>query len=286
MPIEPVSIAASSLRMSPNRFSVTITSKSVGRLTSCIAALSTSRCSSGMSGRSPRAYFVTVSRHSRLVSMTFALSTLVTFVRAKRKPTSAIRSISLDAVGAGVVGGVAVAAAVAEVDAAGELAHDEQVGALDALAAQRAGVEQRARRADRAQVGEQLEPLAQAEQALLGARLRRVGRVPLGAADGGEQDGVGVLAGLERLGGERGAVLVDRGAADEVVGQLEGADPVEDLAGGVHDLGPDPVTGKGCNSYGFRHVSGRLSCVDVQADVVERPAARRHVRRPRRRTAS
>ena len=52
IPIEPVSIAASSLRMSPNMFSVTITSKWRGAATSCMAALSTSRCSSSMFGYS------------------------------------------------------------------------------------------------------------------------------------------------------------------------------------------------------------------------------------------
>src|SRR5439155_13005528 len=46
IPIEPVSIAASSLRMSPNMFSVSSTSKWRGLLMSCMAALSTSTCSS------------------------------------------------------------------------------------------------------------------------------------------------------------------------------------------------------------------------------------------------
>ena len=59
---------------------------------------------------------------------------------------------------------------LAEVDAAGELAHDEQVGALDPLAAQRRGVVERGQRLDGAQVGVQAEPLAQPEQPLLGAR--------------------------------------------------------------------------------------------------------------------
>ena len=104
----------------------------------------------------------------------------------------------------------AVRGLVAEVDAAGELAHDEQVGALDDLAAQRAGVVERRQRADRAQVGVQAEALAQAEQALLGARRVGVGRVPLRAADRGEQHGVGAAAGGERLVGQRGAVGVDR----------------------------------------------------------------------------
>ena len=49
IPIDPVIIAASSERMSPKRFSVTMTSKSAGRATSCIAALSTSTSVSSMS---------------------------------------------------------------------------------------------------------------------------------------------------------------------------------------------------------------------------------------------
>jgi hypothetical protein len=40
MPSEPVSIAAASERMSPNRLSVTMTSNCLGLRTSCIAALS------------------------------------------------------------------------------------------------------------------------------------------------------------------------------------------------------------------------------------------------------
>ena len=92
MPSEPVSIAASSLRMSPNMFSVRMTSNAVGFATSCIAALSTSMWSSGRDSCS--AMRSTVFRHSREVSRMLALSTLVTFLRAMRKPTLAIRSIS------------------------------------------------------------------------------------------------------------------------------------------------------------------------------------------------
>jgi hypothetical protein len=92
IPSEPVSMAASSLRMSPNMFSVRITSKSAGRETSCIAALSTSMCSRGVSC-SPATRSTTL-RHSRDVSRTFALSTLVTFLRANSNATRAIRSTS------------------------------------------------------------------------------------------------------------------------------------------------------------------------------------------------
>ena len=53
-PREPASIEASSVRMSPNMFSVTSTSKSRGRRIRCIAAESTSMCSSVTSGNSLR----------------------------------------------------------------------------------------------------------------------------------------------------------------------------------------------------------------------------------------
>jgi hypothetical protein len=49
MPSEPVSIADSSERMSPNMFSVRITSNLDGSATSCMAALSTSMWSSSTS---------------------------------------------------------------------------------------------------------------------------------------------------------------------------------------------------------------------------------------------
>jgi hypothetical protein len=96
MPMLPASMAASSLRMSPNRFSVRITSKSAGRATSCMAALSTSRCSSLTSGNS-RAVSTTTSRQSCETSRMFALSTDVTFfrrVRAASNATRAMRRIS------------------------------------------------------------------------------------------------------------------------------------------------------------------------------------------------
>jgi hypothetical protein len=46
MPSEPVSMAATSESMSPNRLSVTITSNCLGQRTSCMAQLSASTCSS------------------------------------------------------------------------------------------------------------------------------------------------------------------------------------------------------------------------------------------------
>ena len=93
MPSEPVIWAASSDRMSPNMFSVTTTSKSTGRLISCMAVLSTSRSSSSTSGYSSEPTRCTISRHMRLVSSTFALSTLVTLLRRLRAASNAWRAM-------------------------------------------------------------------------------------------------------------------------------------------------------------------------------------------------
>ena len=88
---------------------------------------------------------------------------------------------------------------------------------VDHLALERARVVERRLRPHRPQVRVQAEPLAQSQQTLLGPRLGRVGRVPLGAADGGEQDRIGRPAGGQRLVGEGDAVGVDRGATEEVL---------------------------------------------------------------------
>ena len=85
---------ASSLRMSPNMFSVRITSKWRGAVMSFIAVESTSACSSSMFGNSSAWTRWTTSRQSRLVSSTLALSTLVTRAFAAPKATRAIRSTS------------------------------------------------------------------------------------------------------------------------------------------------------------------------------------------------
>ena len=93
MPSEPVIWAASSERMSPNMFSVTTTSKSAGRLMSCIAVLSTSRSSSSTSGYSSSWTRWTISRHMREVSSTLRLSTLVTLFLRLRAASNAWRAM-------------------------------------------------------------------------------------------------------------------------------------------------------------------------------------------------
>ena len=116
-----------------------------------------------------------------------------------------------------VEGAAVLGAALAVVQAAGELAHDQHVDALDQLALERRGVVERAQRADRAQVGVQAELGAQLEQPLLGPHGAGLVGVPLRAAERAEQDGVGGLAGGERLVGERGAVQVDGRASRRVL---------------------------------------------------------------------
>ncbi len=74
MPMEPVSMAASSERMSPNMLVVTMTSNCFGARTSCIAALSTYMWLSSTSGNSLPTSVMT-SRHSSVHSSTLALST-------------------------------------------------------------------------------------------------------------------------------------------------------------------------------------------------------------------
>ena len=104
--------------------------------------------------------------------------------------------------------------ALAEVDAAGQLADDEQVDAVEQLRPERRRGHERRVDRDRAQVGVQPEPAAQGEQRLLRAdRRRRVG--PLRTADGAEQDGVGRPARLDVLGSDGDAVGVDGDAAGE-----------------------------------------------------------------------
>ncbi len=96
-PIDPVSIEASSDRMSPNRLSVTITSNCLGLRTSCMAQLSARMCSSSTSAYSRWCSAVTTSRQNWPLSMTFDFSaeaTLLRRPRASSKATRATRSIS------------------------------------------------------------------------------------------------------------------------------------------------------------------------------------------------
>src|SRR6185503_17742607 len=71
---------------------------------------------------------------------------------------------------------------LAEIDAAGQLAHDHDVEAVDAVALQRGSVGKSGVTDRRAEIGEELEILAQAQEACFGALLVRHA-VPFGTAD-------------------------------------------------------------------------------------------------------
>ena len=135
---------------------------------------------------------------------------------------------------------------LAEVGAAGQLAQDENVEAFHVLATQRGGLGQRRIADGGAQVGEQVEVLAQLEQAGLGPDL--VGHlVPLRAADGAEDDGIRASA-LASVSPSRGTPNLSMEApptsavsvlnCDLALLVEEGHDPL-DLG---HHLGADAVT--------------------------------------------
>ena len=78
----------------------------------------------------------------------------------------------------------------AEINPAGQFAHDHDVEALDQFGLQAGGIGQRRIHHRRAQIREQAEILAQPQQARLGPRL--IGHaVPFGTADRAEDHGIG-----------------------------------------------------------------------------------------------
>jgi hypothetical protein len=187
MPSEPVSIAAQSDSMSPNRLSVTMTSNCLGQRTSCMAQLSAYMWPSSTSLYSAACSAVTVWRHSTPVCMTLAFSTEVTLLRAcgrgRRRRGDALdlrRGVDLGVEAAlGAVRQGLDAARLAEIDAARQLAHDQMSRPCDDLRLQRGGAGERVEDHRRAQVGEEVHLLAQAQQAALGLLVERQ-VVPLG----------------------------------------------------------------------------------------------------------
>ena len=247
-PMPPETEAARSERMSPKRFSVTITSYAVGCSISFIVIESTSWWSS----RDVRV----LGRH--LVGEAMPEAGRVEHVRlvdARQVPAPRLRETEalaqdaadlVDAVAERVERAVRVVPALAEVEASGQLAHDQEVEALDELGPQRAD---RAAppAADGAEVRERLHRRAELEDARPRAAPRPLSH--LGPPTAPKQHGVGGETGLARVVGIGIAHGVDRRAAEELLGELE-REPVrargalEHAHRGVRDLRPDPVTGK------------------------------------------
>ena len=138
---------------------------------------------------------------------------------------------------------------LAEIDAAGELAHDQDVEAFDHLLLQRRGGGERRIADRRPQIGEQLQVLAQPQQAGLGTDL--VGHlVPFRPADGAEQHRVGGHR-LCHVGfGDRLAMRVVGAAADQPFVESRSRRRARAFMAAIsfftsrHRLGADAVAGK------------------------------------------
>ena len=147
---------------------------------------------------------------------------------------------------------------LAEVDAADELSDDDEVDALgNDLGLQGRSVGQLGPDLGGAVVGVDAHARSQAEEALFGS-LGAGNVVPLGAAHGAQQHGVGCGALVELVLGEGIAILVDGAAAHVHVGvckfvtELCG-DLVEDQQGLIDDLRTDAVATD--HGDGFFHIS-------------------------------
>ena len=144
---------------------------------------------------------------------------------------------------------------LAEVEAADELADDHDVDPG---------------RARGPEVRVDAELLAQAEEPLLGPHRLAL---ELGEADGGEEDGVGLAAGRERLVGERRSLREDRVAAERVLGVVD-PERVEHADRLAVTSGPIPSPGRhgdvASSARPGRLVGGDLVLVlERQVDVVE-----------------
>ena len=232
MPSEPVSIAASSDSMSPNRLSVTMTSNCLGLRTSCMAQLSAYMCVSSTSGTRRRAACLHLLapqhaglHHVGLLDRAHLVAALARQLegdarrrgRSRRSYRPACRRRARLPSGSGLD-----AARLAEIDAAGQLAHDHDV---EARARSRASAS-RHRPARRSTI---------AGRRLANSRisLRRRSRPRSGFA--GRTAGCPISARRPRRtaphrrasasaivsSGERRAVRVDGGAADQAFLDLE-----------------------------------------------------------------
>ena len=257
MPSEPVSIAAISESMSPNRLSVTMTSNCFGQRTSCMPPASASMCSSSTSlySRACTSADHLVPQHAGLHHV--ALFHRGDLVAPLARQLEADPRDALDLVGVvdlGIDGALLAVAEIgdglrlAEIDAAGQLAQDDDVEALDHLALEARGFGERRIADRRADVGEQAEILAQPQQP--GLRPRVVGHVvPFRAADGAEDHGVGGMRLRHGLVGDGDLVGVVAAAADQAFLGLESGDArlgeeAEQPFDLGHDFGADAVAGE------------------------------------------
>jgi hypothetical protein len=157
------------------------------------------------------------------------------------------------AVGHGVEGaltgvGLQPALGGAEIHAAGELAHHQQIHPLDHLTLEGGGLDQRRDDLHRPQVGEQAQAGPQPQQAGFGALLAGQA-VVAGGADGGQQHRIAAAAGLQRAGRQGFTGGIDGRAAHGLLVVAErnavaAAHRIKQLAGHRRDLRADPIAGE------------------------------------------
>ena len=148
-----------------------------------------------------------------------------------------------------------------EIHAAGQFAHHEDINAVAlAFFRERAGVGKHLGQFHRAQIREQAEFLAQAQQCgafgtfFLGNR-----RVAIRQTDGAEEDGIRFLADLQRDVGERLLGEINAGPADGRIRDVEfEAEPffggAENFDGFAHDFRPDAVAREGSDVECFHEL--------------------------------
>ena len=147
--------------------------------------------------------------------------------------------------------GDAAAARLAKVDVTGQLADDEDVQAGHQFALQAGSIDQLRIADGGAEVGEQAEMLAQAQNRLLRAQ-RPVKRVVFPVANSAEQDGVGLAGQLDCGLGQRVAVGVKGRAADQRRFAFKfQVECLEHLDGLGDDFGANAITGKNCYFHGY-----------------------------------
>ena len=152
------------------------------------------------------------------------------------------------AVGAQIAGLVLAFELVAEIDAAGELAHHDQVHARELFRPKRRGVGSARQRPDGAQIGVHAEQRAQIQQALFRAQCR-IGRRRSRQAHGAQQHRVGVQAKVARGSREGGAQFGQRAAAERRlpgfnIERVPGRRGPQHAQPRAHDLRPDTVAGQ------------------------------------------
>ena len=182
-------------------------------------------------------------QHVRLVDLRDVPAT-----PAREAPGNASDALDLShGIGTLVHGAVRLARLAAEIQAAGELAHEQQVHAVEDFGLDGGGIAQRGHDLHGPQVGVDAQLGAQPEQG--GLRPDRRRRAPLRAAYGAQQHAVGLAAQVQ--GGRRQAVTVQvyGDAPEGRLGQFEivpearcdGAQHAQPLG---DDLRPDAITGQ------------------------------------------